>query len=154
MYWCLFQGLGMECTSMYEFLLPVIQLSTDLTQPAHVYLLEDALELWEMTLHCAPTATPDLLALFNNMPSLLGELGGWVGWRDGWVSRDYSVYAPSQWETTLQCNFVSHWLGTYTMIAVFEWVGKGGWVVRDGIEWDEVDRWIWIEGWVLKGRMG
>ena len=24
------------------------------------------------------------------------------------------LYAPSQWETTLQCNVVSHWLGAYT----------------------------------------
>ena len=24
------------------------------------------------------------------------------------------VFAPSQWETTLQCNVVSHWLGAYT----------------------------------------
>ena len=23
-------------------------------------------------------------------------------------------YAPSQWEATLDCNIVSHWLGTYT----------------------------------------
>ena len=30
-------------------------------------------------------------------------------------SRDHSVYAPSQWVTTLQCNVVSHWLvGAYT----------------------------------------
>ena len=28
--------------------------------------------------------------------------------------RDHFVYAPSQWETTLQCNIVSHWLGAYT----------------------------------------
>ena len=28
--------------------------------------------------------------------------------------RDYFVYAPSQWETTLQCNVVSHWLGACT----------------------------------------
>ena len=28
--------------------------------------------------------------------------------------RDHSVYVPSQWETTLQCNVVSHWLGEYT----------------------------------------
>ena len=27
---------------------------------------------------------------------------------------DHSVYVPIQWETTLQCNVVSHWLGTYT----------------------------------------
>ena len=25
-----------------------------------------------------------------------------------------TMYAPSQWETTLQCNVVSHWLGAYT----------------------------------------
>ena len=30
------------------------------------------------------------------------------------ISRDHFVYAPSQWETTLQCNVVSHWLGTCT----------------------------------------
>ena len=28
--------------------------------------------------------------------------------------REHSVYAPSQWETTLHCNVVSYWLGTYT----------------------------------------
>ena len=28
--------------------------------------------------------------------------------------RDHFVYEPSQWETTLQCNVVSHWLGAYT----------------------------------------
>ena len=26
----------------------------------------------------------------------------------------YFIYAPSQWETMLQCEVVSHWLGTYT----------------------------------------
>ena len=29
-------------------------------------------------------------------------------------ARDLSVYAPSQWETALRCDAVSHWLGTYT----------------------------------------
>ena len=28
--------------------------------------------------------------------------------------RDHFVNAPSQWETTLHCNVVSHWLGAYT----------------------------------------
>ena len=27
--------------------------------------------------------------------------------------RDRCVYAPSQWETTLHCNVLSHWLGAY-----------------------------------------
>ena len=30
------------------------------------------------------------------------------------ISRDYPVHAPDQWEMTLQCNVVSHWLGAYT----------------------------------------
>ena len=32
----------------------------------------------------------------------------------GWILRDHTVYAPSQWETALQCNAVFHWLGTWT----------------------------------------
>ena len=31
------------------------------------------------------------------------------------VVKDCFVYAPSQWETTSQCNIVSHWLSTYTI---------------------------------------
>ena len=27
---------------------------------------------------------------------------------------DHFLYAPSQWETTLQCNVVSHWLDSHT----------------------------------------
>ena len=30
------------------------------------------------------------------------------------ILRDHFVYAPNQWETTLQYNVVSHWLGTCT----------------------------------------
>ena len=30
--------------------------------------------------------------------------------------RDHFVYAPSQWEVTLQCNVVSYWLGTCTVL--------------------------------------
>ena len=43
------------------------------------------------------------------------------------VSRDHFVYAPSQWETTLQCNFVCHWLGAYTKFSlwIFSWLIKG-----------------------------
>ena len=29
------------------------------------------------------------------------------------IMRDQSRYSPSQWETSLQCNDISHWLGTY-----------------------------------------
>ena len=33
--------------------------------------------------------------------------------------RDYFVYAPNQWEMTLQCNVVSHWLGAYTKRSLY-----------------------------------
>ena len=58
---------------MYDFLLPVIQSSTDVTQPQHVYLVEDGLELWHVTLLNAPSTTPGLLDLYKNMPELLGR---------------------------------------------------------------------------------
>ena len=35
--------------------------------------------------------------------------------------RDHFSYAPSQWETTLHCNVVSHWLGAYTKWTL-EWL--------------------------------
>ena len=31
-----------------------------------------------------------------------------------WLSRDHFVNASSQWEMTLHCNVISHWLGAYT----------------------------------------
>ena len=35
--------------------------------------------------------------------------------------RDHFVYPPSQWETTLHCNVVSHWLGAYTKWSLPRW---------------------------------
>lgn len=67
----LVQGLGAESKNLYPFLLPVIQLSTDVTQPPHVYLLEDGLELWLVTLENSPALTPELLRIFQNMSALL-----------------------------------------------------------------------------------
>ncbi|XP_062372497.1 importin-11 [Sardina pilchardus] len=65
------QGLGAESKNLYTFLLPVIQLSTDVSQPPHVYLLEDGLELWLVTLENSPGITPELLRIFQNMSALL-----------------------------------------------------------------------------------
>nr|XP_022334186.1 importin-11-like [Crassostrea virginica] len=67
----LVQGFGPNCTSMYEFLLPVIQMSTDVTQDQHVYLAEDGLELWLETLRNSPGPNDHLLQLYRNMPGLL-----------------------------------------------------------------------------------
>ncbi|XP_019623720.1 PREDICTED: importin-11-like [Branchiostoma belcheri] len=70
----LVQGVGPLCMNLFPFLLPVIQFSTDVTQPPHVYLMEDGVDLWHVTLQSATSVTPELLQLFNNMPALL-ELG-------------------------------------------------------------------------------
>ncbi|XP_030323526.1 importin-11 [Calypte anna] len=67
----LVQGLGADSKNLYPFLLPIIQLSTDVSQPPHVYLLEDGLELWLVTLENSPCLTPELLRIFQNMSSLL-----------------------------------------------------------------------------------
>ncbi|XP_072920613.1 importin-11 isoform X2 [Hemitrygon akajei] len=67
----LVQGLGADSKNLYPFLLPVIQLSTDVAQPPHVYLLEDGLELWLVTLENSPSITPELLGVFQNMSALL-----------------------------------------------------------------------------------
>ncbi|XP_036135293.1 importin-11 isoform X2 [Molossus molossus] len=69
----LVQGLGADSKNLYPFLLPVIQLSTDVSQPPHVYLLEDGLELWLVTLENSPCITPELLRIFQNMSPLLEQ---------------------------------------------------------------------------------
>ena len=48
----------------------------------------------------------------------------------GEVSRDHFVCTPSQWETALHCNAVSHWLGAYTKWSLGKWsLGEAGVVV-------------------------
>ena len=48
----------------------------------------------------------------------------------GSVSKDHFVYAPSQWETTLQCNVVSHWLDTFIKWSLVSWQqpSKDSWI--------------------------
>ncbi|KAG8311859.1 Importin-11 [Homalodisca vitripennis] len=67
------QALGTlsESAMMSEFLLLVIQLSTDTQQPSHVYLLEDGLELWLTLLENSTAMSQPLLLLYNNMNPLL-----------------------------------------------------------------------------------
>ena len=65
----------------------------------------------------------------------------WLDWQQRWIipckhwpivhnvskhslcptNWDDCVYAPSQWETTLQCNVVSHWLGAYKKWSLSPW---------------------------------
>ncbi|GFN82406.1 importin-11 [Plakobranchus ocellatus] len=70
----LVQGYGGDSNQLWQFILPAIAISTDTSQDPHVYLLEDGLELWYVTLINAPGMSPELLKLFDNLPALL-ELG-------------------------------------------------------------------------------
>ncbi|XP_063215647.1 importin-11-like isoform X3 [Bacillus rossius redtenbacheri] len=67
----LVKAFGMVTETLYPFLVPMVALSTDLSQPAHVYLMEDGLELWLAVLENSSQVTPELLQLFRNMPHLL-----------------------------------------------------------------------------------
>ncbi|XP_076103519.1 importin-11-like [Mytilus galloprovincialis] len=70
----LVQGFGTSCSCMFNFLLPVIQMSTDVTQDQYIYLVEDGVELWHVTLQNTSASTDHMLQLFSNMTGLL-ELG-------------------------------------------------------------------------------
>lgn len=70
----LVRALGHVSAELNPFLIPVIQLGTDVNQSAIVYLLEDSLELWFTVLENSCVMTPALMQLFDNMPVLLGEL--------------------------------------------------------------------------------
>lgn len=50
----LVQALGKDAIALKDFLFPVIKISTDLKTPEHVYLLEDALELWKSLMEDTP----------------------------------------------------------------------------------------------------
>lgn len=67
------KALGTVSAELNPFLLPVIQLGTDVDQSAIVYLLEDTLELWLTVLENSTTMSNELMQLFINMPALLGK---------------------------------------------------------------------------------
>ena len=60
---------------------------------------------------------------------------GWYRWKYGDGYRVDSRLAPSQWETLLQCNGVSHWLGANLESALWlSWLLHAGssssWIVK------------------------
>lgn len=67
----LVKSFGAQSVIYHSFLIPVIHFSTDATNPASVYLLEDGLELWNITVQNSLQMTPDLLNLFANVKPLL-----------------------------------------------------------------------------------
>ena len=67
----LVKSFGAQSIQYHSFLIPVIHYSTDTNNPASVYLLEDGLELWNITVQNSLQMSPDLLNLFANIKPLL-----------------------------------------------------------------------------------
>jgi len=67
----LVKSFGAQSVNYHLFLIPVIHYSTDTSNPASVYLLEDGLELWNITVQNSFQMSPDLLNLFANIKPLL-----------------------------------------------------------------------------------
>ncbi|KAL0270682.1 UNVERIFIED_CONTAM: hypothetical protein PYX00_008008 [Menopon gallinae] len=62
---------GLITENLTSFLCPVIELCTDLNQDAHVYLLQEGLELWYAVLENTTSLPPQLLQLYRAIPSVL-----------------------------------------------------------------------------------
>uniref|UniRef100_A0AAR5PQ38 Importin-7/11-like TPR repeats domain-containing protein n=1 Tax=Dendroctonus ponderosae TaxID=77166 RepID=A0AAR5PQ38_DENPD len=65
------KAFGSVPEDLTHFLLPIIQMGTNINESSIVYLLEDVLDLWTAVLEYSPTMTNELMQLFNNMLSLL-----------------------------------------------------------------------------------
>ncbi|KAH8554929.1 armadillo-type protein [Umbelopsis sp. PMI_123] len=53
-----------QSSHLYDYVLPLIEHSVDRNQEAHIYLLEDGLDLWWVTIQSATECSPRLLQMF------------------------------------------------------------------------------------------
>ena len=63
-------------------------------------------------------ACPSIWHLLLLLPLHCSEFSIWRCPLSRGNLRDRSWYVPSQWETLLQCNHISHWLGAYLVMTV------------------------------------
>ncbi|KAG9327329.1 hypothetical protein KVV02_007105 [Mortierella alpina] len=69
----LVESLKSQSVGLHALVMPLIRLSVDPSQEAHVYLMEDGFELWLATLKSAREATEELLSLVPAAVALLSE---------------------------------------------------------------------------------
>ncbi|KAG0325424.1 Importin-11, partial [Podila humilis] len=69
----LVESLKSQSLGLHGLVMPLIRLSVDPSQDAHVYLMEDGFELWLATLKSAREATTELLSLVPAAVSLMSE---------------------------------------------------------------------------------
>ncbi|KAJ1807625.1 hypothetical protein LPJ75_004760, partial [Coemansia sp. RSA 2598] len=67
----LVEALGTHSTAIQQFIAPLVQHSIDLSDPAHVYLIEDGLELWLALIRNGTALDPSMSQLAKSIPSLL-----------------------------------------------------------------------------------
>ncbi|KAJ2083897.1 hypothetical protein H4R24_000427 [Coemansia sp. RSA 988] len=65
------EALGAQSTELQEFVVPLIRYSIDIDQPAHVYLIEDGIDLWLMLIRNATTLSPALITLLPLVSRLI-----------------------------------------------------------------------------------
>ena len=56
------------------------------------------------------------------------------------LPRNHFVFAPSQWEMTLQCNVISHWLGAPTKLSLLPWLSHNGMLAS--LQWTDPKTWV------------
>ncbi|KAF9953439.1 hypothetical protein BGZ72_005413 [Mortierella alpina] len=69
----LVESLKSQSVGLHALVMPLIRLSVDPSQEAHIYLMEDGFELWLATLKSAREATEELLSLVPAAVALLSE---------------------------------------------------------------------------------
>ncbi|KAF9359983.1 hypothetical protein BGX26_010911 [Mortierella sp. AD094] len=69
----LVESLKSQSVGLHALVMPLIRLSVDPSQEAHIYLMEDGFELWLATLKSARETTDELLSLVPAAVSLLSE---------------------------------------------------------------------------------
>ncbi|KAJ3045833.1 Importin-11 [Rhizophlyctis rosea] len=64
-------AVGAGSVAFHGLIVPIVSYSIDTSNPAHVYLLEDGIELWLAMVRNASECTPQLLSLLPHMTQLL-----------------------------------------------------------------------------------
>ncbi|XP_011298747.1 importin-11 [Fopius arisanus] len=89
------KALGPESAILEPVIVGMIALSCDMNQDAHVYLLEDGLQLWLALLENTPAITTGVIDLLRNMPALLDAGLDQVTLKPAvYVIQDYVVLSP------------------------------------------------------------
>jgi hypothetical protein len=56
-----------------KFVYGIVSIATNVNEPAHVYLIEEGLELWLLTIQNSPELNDELMALAENLIPIIGE---------------------------------------------------------------------------------